>query len=108
MSFTEYKYTEETKVQSDKSKDCMMESINIDEKDIKMLKLYSENQEDISIPSLIDLVLLNLKDKSVKSENYDELKMFKMITVDGSITTSGKTYLESADAKERLKTILND
>jgi hypothetical protein len=108
MSFTEYKYTEETKVQSDKNKDCMMESINIDEKDIKMLKLYSENKEDISIPSLIDLVLLNLKDKSVKSENFDELKIFKMITEDGSITSSGKTYLESVDTKERLKVILKD
>lgn len=100
MSFTNFKNGHEIETKVDLK--------SIDESDLNVLKIYSSDQKEISIPSLIDLVLLNTKGKSIKSENYDELKMFNMVDVESNITEEAKAYLESSSTKERLNSILKD
>lgn len=83
-----------------------LSSKTLNESDLNMLKIYSSNSSEISIPSLVDLVLLNIKGKVVNENNRDELLMFKMINEDGLVTNTGKMYLESIETKDRLKKIL--
>lgn len=104
MSFINYKSSELSKNSTDEKLKKEINTLN--ESDVNILTMYSSNQKEISIPSLIDLVLLNIKGKSIKNENIDELLMFGMVTKDGMITKNAKTYLESDNTKERLKTIL--
>jgi hypothetical protein len=85
----------------------VFKNLELSEKDMKVLKVTILS-EDVSIPSLINLVLRERAGNVIKEENKEELEMRGYITEKGNITDIGKTFVGSDEVKERLSKLLDE
>ena len=76
-------------------------SLELSENEMRILKRTIINEE-LSIPSLVNIILRDKAGNVIKEENKEELLIREFITENGNITEKGKAYIESEEVKERL------
>jgi len=101
MSLKEYIINEQEK----KADENVFESLDLTEKEKRILKATVLNEE-LSIPSLVNIILRDKAGNVIKEENKEELLIREFITENGNITEKGKAYIESEEVKERLNKLL--
>jgi len=101
MSLKEYIINEQEK----KADENVFESLELTEKEKRILKATVLNEE-LSIPSLVNIILRDKAGNVIKEENKEELLIREFITENGNITEKGKAYIESEEVKERLNKLL--
>lgn len=85
------------------------DSLNLSKEDlieIKKIALSDILEQDISIPELVDLVLLSKANKPIKEKNKEGLLIREYVDREGKITRQGRLYLEFDETKDRLKKLL--
>lgn len=106
MALSEYKKNKNELLRK-KSDEEQFDEIDLTLEEIQILKV-KVLEEQISIPCLVDLVLLEKAGRDIKKENKKELLLRGYIDRSLKITEAGKTFVESEEVKDRLGKLLNE
>lgn len=92
--------------EQNKSDKDVFNELEISKHEYNVLK-YINEKSDLSVPSLVNLILHENDRQEIKEDSKDELLIRKYIDENSKITEIGKEYLQSKETKYRISELLN-